>query len=956
MKNISVISLFLFATIPFSIALCEINGQVIESKTHKPLEGAIITLNDSLFSTATDARGEFVFMDVPPDQYTIKVIYIGYKSVKREVYATALRKTELRIYLEPLTLEGESIIVTGKAEPNHAVKRTSPIAFDRLPREELQAYYTTGDLPDLLLNVPGVWSTSGGLGESEMYVRGFASNGVRFMVNDIPINNPEDHSVVWSDWSGLSYLAHSVEIQRGPGFSLYSPNSFGGTVNISTIGLEPQRRTTFRAGMGIYKRMGIQDGPNLGKIYDPANGELQDGSKWPVHYVYSGRFNFGPMYNGKLNVCLFFEHKSGDAYLMGTNYSGYTFGIEAESKISSVHQLYFIFFVNPQSHGQAFTLQDIDLLSTLGREYNRKNHEWQENYYTKPFGAIKHDWQLSENMVLTNNLFFTMGEGADQTLANDIFDTETGILAFQPSMRGQDAFSFGMHAIYLNTNFSLMTTDFITENPMFAFKGIPFEDRTGGVGVNFFADQYTHSYQSRKTRNHRQFGLVSYVNHRLSSNFYLDYGLDTRYWRGHRESEVRMLKISNIESNRSLWAPYPEDLFIPYVQSQYNFDTDVFNLSFFGKFSWRLSKKLIIQGGLPLNYSHCEVIENPIQLIDFGTWKWFPVAKRTTVDMRDYGLKYSTTNDYLRQYFYLTPWFGGNYNFNERWNVYTRLAAARKEPAVLDWYDYSNGPLLQSEVYPENEEAVSLVPESLTSFEIGVGYIWSAFSIHANYYYSLYHDKIETVVDINERRTTLNAGDAVFQGIESVLQWQPGNFHVKAAITVASNRWQKMNVKEIFNSDAADVVGKEVPFAPEHMLSSALGYTLNFNRSNQLLFEIRLNYWNEYYGTYTNTYTKANEVIIDRSHYTTLTEHPAKLPYFLEIHAQIGYKFKTTALDFNFRIDVNNILNRSDNFLRAQYSVDYTRNDFQAGKYNWYVLQAPLFNIFFTTEIGINSI
>jgi hypothetical protein len=96
-------------------------------------------------------------------------------------------------------------------------------------------------------------------------------------------------------------------------------------------------------------------------------------------------------------------------------------------------------------------------------------------------------------------------------------------------------------------------------------------------------------------------------------------------------------------------------------------------------------------------------------------------------------------------------------------------------------------------------------------------------------------------------------------------------------------------------------------------------------------------------------------VIIDRSHYTVLTEHQAKLPQFIDLSAQISYRLKTSNLDFNFRIDANNILNRSDNYMRAQYSVDYTRNDFQAGKYNWYVLQAPLFNIFFTTEIGINS-
>ena len=38
----------------------------------------------------------------------------------------------------------------------------------------------------------------------------------------------------------------------------------------------------------------------------------------------------------------------------------------------------------------------------------------------------------------------------------------------------------------------------------------------------------------------------------------------------------------------------------------------------------------------------------------------------------------------------------------------------------------------------------------------------------------------------------------------------------------------------------------------------------------------------------------------------------------------------------------------------AKYTIDYTRNDALAGKYHWYVLQAPMFNAFFTTEVALN--
>ena len=134
---------------PFAMSgqLC---GTVFDNKTLETLEGANITLNDTSFGTASGTTGRFDFVNIPTGKYTITVSYIGYKSVQKDVYVAENRKTDLNIYLEPLTIDGESIIVSAKAEPNHAIERTSPIAFQRLHKEELQSYYTTGDLPDLI--------------------------------------------------------------------------------------------------------------------------------------------------------------------------------------------------------------------------------------------------------------------------------------------------------------------------------------------------------------------------------------------------------------------------------------------------------------------------------------------------------------------------------------------------------------------------------------------------------------------------------------------------------------------------------------------------------------------------------------------------------------------------------------------------------------------------------------
>lgn len=116
---------------------------------------------------------------------------------------------------------------------------------------------------------------------------------------------------------------------------------------------------------------------------------------------------------------------------------------------------------------------------------------------------MKHVWHISEQKNLVNNLFFSIGKGADQSLNNDVFDVENGIVDFQPCTRGKDAQAFGYHTEYLYNEYGLRTTDFTPAGsgyPSF-FKGIEVYNEFG-IGINFFADQHTHSFQNRRRRDH----------------------------------------------------------------------------------------------------------------------------------------------------------------------------------------------------------------------------------------------------------------------------------------------------------------------------------------------------------------------------------------------------------------------------------------------------------------------
>ena len=81
------------------------------------------------------------------------------------------------------------------------------------------------------------------------------------------------------------------------------------------------------------------------------------------------------------------------------------------------------------------------------------------------------------------------------------------------------------------------------------------------------------------------------------------------------------------------------------------------------------------------------------------------------------------------------------------------------------------------------------------------------------------------------------------------------------------------------------------------------------------------------------------------------SEADAKLPYFFDLSANVSFPVEIGGTQIKLRLDLNNITNRAENYYRASYSADYGRNDALGGQNHWYVLQAPMFNAFLTTEV-----
>ncbi len=884
-----------------------IEGRVTDAKSGMALEGANIILKGSAYGTAADVTGRFTIANVPAGTYEVEAYYIGYETASQEVIVIPGGRVFVELSLNSTVLEGGSVIVTA----TRAVERLTPIAFTNVTKEQMDKVYTTQDVPALMAAVPGVFTASTGLGESDLYIRGFDSERVQVLINGIPVNDPESQVVYWSNWTGLSSNATSIQVQRGVGSSLYGSGAFGGSVNVETMGVPSRRSFSLRNSVGVYTTNGREGEPDAGKV---ANGEGAFEDYTPVNYMASIRYNSGLTFKGRLIYSLAAERKAGDSYLTGTTYDGWSFGVDAKA-ILNKHVLTFSFIGAPQDHRQAGANQDMELLDRLGWEYNRYNHPYQENYYFKPQFSLRHDWILSDMVDLSTNYFLTFGRGGGKYLRNDRFNVETGEVGFQDISEVRDNKAFGRNALYIwnITAGRVQLTGFNPSDSMF----------TGDDGVTnkvtkatpLVASSYEHSWLNDSQNHHDQFGLNTVLRRELDRIATVFLGGELRRWVADHFAESKHFRCANETGGL---VEYPE------VERRYDYTTTVTNMSGFGRVQFAPMSKVNLVADAQYSRYKSVIEENPIQIFDFQAGRFTDYTYRTTRDLRNSdGSPRFTDKDYERTYTFFSPKLGVNYNLSENVNVLANYSIAHKEPKATDWYNRASGPT-----------NVDLKPEKATTVEFGAGYRSSYLGATVNLYNTDFTDKIESVIDQSDNKLTTNAGKARHQGIELAVNGSYGPIDLSGSLTWSKNRWQKVDVKQLFGVPADSVVDRVVPFAPERMASGAVGYTLG-----SLRVGLSTRWWDEYYGSYTNHYQLADG-----------TWKVAKLPYFFELNAEVSYGVRLFGSDVKFRLDLNNLTNRQ-NFTRAEWKADYGRNDGLNGKNYMYVAQSPLFNVFLTTEI-----
>jgi hypothetical protein len=273
----------------------------------------------------------------------------------------------------------------------------APVSMQTIQSKEITEYLGLKTYPETMRMTAGVYATaeSGSYGDAKLNIRGFKQENFTIMLNGVPLSGFRSGSMFWNNWLGLTDATYRIQIQKGVGGSMLAANSMGGTVNILT---KPADATIGRSLTYSISDYGLN---NLRLSYN--SGELRNG--WAVSFIGSRTW--------------------GEGYVDATAVNSWGYFLNVRKRLNTQHSLLFTFLGAPDRHGQRSQKLSAEEVETYGLKYNKnwgmyrgKINNISENFYHKPYIAATHFFTISDKALLSNTLYFSIGDGGGRWTEN----------------------------------------------------------------------------------------------------------------------------------------------------------------------------------------------------------------------------------------------------------------------------------------------------------------------------------------------------------------------------------------------------------------------------------------------------------------------------------------------------------------------------------------------------------
>jgi len=350
-----------------------------------PVAGAevVVRSGGAARRAVTGPDGSFA-VDATGARAAVEVVAPGFAPVSLEATPGG---PPLEITLEPAPVFADRVEVTA----TRATAGETPVTLSNVSREQIERLYWGQDVPVFLSQVPGFYAyndNGNDIGYSYFTLRGFDMRRTAVSLNGVPLNDAESHGVFFIDLADFLATTGDIQVQRGVGTSLYGGSAIGGSVDLRTRRPLPERR------LRLVTMRGSWDTTRWSVEYDTG---LSDDGRWASTVRFSRIDTDG--YRDRSWVEMWNYYLTVERYGERSSLRLVAFGGPEET-----HLAY-------EGVPRAFLDGEITGDPRRDRRHNPLEYPQQIDHFFQPHEQLIHTWQISDDLMLENTLFYIQGDG-----------------------------------------------------------------------------------------------------------------------------------------------------------------------------------------------------------------------------------------------------------------------------------------------------------------------------------------------------------------------------------------------------------------------------------------------------------------------------------------------------------------------------------------------------------------
>lgn len=709
-------------------------------------------------------------------------------------------------------------------------QQETPIVTSTVYSNEIQQQISNKEFPEILKGSASVYATrqGGGVGDSRINLRGFGSENIGVLINGIPVNGMENGAVYWSNWASLADVTQSIQVQRGLGVSKLGIPSVGGTINIITKTIDAEQ------GGSVYYGLG-NDGYQKEAI-SLSTGLMKNG--WAI--TFSG------------------SHSSGDGYVNGTSFAGWSYFLNVSKRIKDNHLLSFTAFGAPQWHNMRPNYQSVEdynnnkdgiRMNTAYGYHNGKVLATQSGYneYHKPQLSLNHFWTINEKSTLSTSVYASMSKGGGRSVYGAAFNDR--------KMLQYDS--------YTGKPFAETA---LTPDGLIDYDRVMATNQEAGTSKAFFV---------MGTNAHNWYGLVSSYSNQLTEALKLTAGIDGRYYEGLHYQKISDLLGGTTYKENKLAYRDPETPLKVGDKVSYDNTSHILWTSAFTQLE--LVKPTY---NAFLSFS---VSDHLYKRVDPGLYGEFG-------DQAKYPISMKSTN--WKSFIPTTIKAGFSYKFGGIHNVFVNGGYITKAPAF-------------DAVFPNKDNmALANAPlEKVGTVELGYRINTSTVSIALNGYYTKWMDK-SVSTKVGTQFVSIPNVDATHKGIELEAVYTPvHNFRLSGSFSLGDWRWDN-NASFVLFNDVNEKVGDFNAYIKDLHVGNAPQTSVALSAAWEPFPQLRIGATWNYYG---RNYAAFDPVARNNAEDTA---DAWKMPSYSVTDAWLSYGLKIGQFNTTLYCNANNLFNQ----------------------------------------------